>query len=58
MRFIFAVAGWPGSAHDSRILSHSLENFTFFPVLPKGKKRKFLQSIVICFLATCIVIWY
>jgi len=58
MRFIFVVAGWPGSAHDSRILSHALANFPSFPVPPKGKKRKFLQSIVIFFLDTCIVIWY
>lgn len=26
MRFTFAVAGWPGSAHDTRILNHALEN--------------------------------
>ena len=42
MRFIFVVAGWPGSAHDSRILSHALANFPSFPVPPKGKKKKFL----------------
>lgn len=37
MRFIFVVAGWPGSAHDSRILSHALANFPSFHVPPKGK---------------------
>nr|AYC81222.1 transposase [Oryza sativa Indica Group] len=37
MRFIFAVAGWPGSAHDSRILSHALANFPSFPMPPTGK---------------------
>ena len=36
MRFIFAVAGWPGSAHDTRILNHALANFSSFPVPPKG----------------------
>ncbi|RCV33117.1 hypothetical protein SETIT_7G056900v2 [Setaria italica] len=36
MRFIFAVAGWPGSAHDTRILNHALANFPSFPVPPKG----------------------
>ena len=36
------VAGWPGSAHDSWILSHALANFPSFPVPPKGKKKKFL----------------
>eukprot|EP00267_Zea_mays_P040633 XP_008680777.2 uncharacterized protein LOC103655879 [Zea mays] len=37
MRFIFAVAGWPGSAHDTRILNHALANFPSFPLPPKGK---------------------
>jgi hypothetical protein len=36
MRFTFAVAGWPGSAHDTRILNHALANFASFPVPPKG----------------------
>jgi hypothetical protein len=30
MRFIFVVAGWPGSAHDTRILDHALANFPSF----------------------------
>ena len=50
MRFIFAVAGWPGSAHDSRILNHGLANFSSFPVPPKGKKKisyKLLLSIML-----------
>ena len=36
MRFIFAVAGWPGSAHDTRILNHALANYPSFPVPPQG----------------------
>jgi hypothetical protein len=36
MRFIFVVAGWTGSAHDTRILNHALANFSSFPVPPKG----------------------
>jgi len=35
MRSIFAVAGWPGSAHDTQILNHELANFLSFPVPPK-----------------------
>jgi hypothetical protein len=36
MRFNFIVAGWPSVAHDTRILSHALVNFSSFPVPPKG----------------------
>ena len=36
MRFIFAVAGWPDCAHDTRILNHALVNFPSFSVPPKG----------------------
>jgi hypothetical protein len=36
MRFTFAVVGWSGSAHDTRILNHALANFPSFPVPPKG----------------------
>jgi hypothetical protein len=36
MRFIYVVACWPSSAHDSRILNHALANFLSFPVPPKG----------------------
>jgi hypothetical protein len=36
LRFIFVVAGWPGSAHDTRILNHALTNFPSFLVPPKG----------------------
>ena len=37
MRFTFVVAGWPGSAHDTRILNHALTKFADqFPVPPKG----------------------
>ena len=37
MRFTFVVAGWPGSAHDTRVLNHALTEFAdHFPVPPKG----------------------
>lgn len=36
MRFIFAVAGWPGSVPDTRVLNHAPANFPSFPVPPKG----------------------
>uniref|UniRef100_A0A452Y209 Uncharacterized protein n=1 Tax=Aegilops tauschii subsp. strangulata TaxID=200361 RepID=A0A452Y209_AEGTS len=36
MRFTFVVAGWPGCAHDTRILNHALSHFSSFPVPPKG----------------------
>lgn len=39
MRFTFVVAGWPGSAHDTRVLNHALTKFADqFPVPPKGLK--------------------
>ena len=39
MRFTFVVAGWPGSAHDTRILNHALAKFADqFPVPPTGRK--------------------
>jgi hypothetical protein len=40
IRFTFAVAGWPGSAHDTRILNHALSNFDSFPVPPKGTNMR------------------
>jgi hypothetical protein len=43
MRFIFAVAGWPGSAHDSRILTHALTNLSSFLVPPKGINGSLLK---------------
>jgi hypothetical protein len=37
MRFTFMVAGWPGSAHDTRILNHALTKFDDkFPKPPPG----------------------
>ena len=48
MRFIFAVAGWPGCAHDTRILNHALANFDDFPVPPKGIHIS--HVLCICFL--------
>ena len=46
MRFIFAVPGWPGSAHDSRVLTHALANFPSFPVPPKGINGSFINFII------------
>ena len=51
MRFIFAVAGWPGSAHDTRILNHALANFPSFPVPPKGMR------VLLLVVNISIVIW-
>jgi hypothetical protein len=37
LRFTFAVAGWPGSAHDTRILQRSIEKYPVeFPTPPGG----------------------
>jgi hypothetical protein len=45
MRFTFVVAGWPGSAHDSRILTHALANFPSFPVPRKGINGSFINFV-------------
>ncbi|KAH9686249.1 DDE Tnp4 domain-containing protein [Citrus sinensis] len=38
MQFIFAIAGWEGSAHDTRIFLSTLRNPTLnFPKPPRGK---------------------
>ncbi|KAI9087913.1 hypothetical protein K1719_030243 [Acacia pycnantha] len=38
MIFTFAVVGWPGTAHDARILSSVLEEMkSVFPHPPEGK---------------------
>ncbi|CAM0913236.1 unnamed protein product [Alopecurus aequalis] len=38
MRFISVVAGWPGSAHDTRIFKDTLDKYkTTFPHPPPGK---------------------
>jgi hypothetical protein len=38
MRFTFVVTGWPGSAHDTRILSDTLVTYAHkFPHPPRGK---------------------
>jgi hypothetical protein len=43
MRFIFVVAGWPGSTHDTRILNHALTNFgDRFPKPPAGISANFI----------------
>jgi hypothetical protein len=48
MRFIYAVAGWPGCAHDTRILNHALANFDDFSVPPKGIHMTYV--LFICFI--------
>jgi hypothetical protein len=43
MRFTFVVAGWPDSAHDTRILNHALTNFgDRFPKPPAGISANFI----------------
>jgi hypothetical protein len=38
MKFTFLVAGWLGSAHDTRVLNHTLTNFgDEFPIPQAGK---------------------
>jgi len=54
MRFTFAVTGWPGSAHDLRILNHALANFSSFPVAPKDNNG-FLYYVIM--LAGCIIMY-
>jgi hypothetical protein len=49
MRFTFVVAGWPGSAHDTRILHHALANFPSFPVPPKGKTLSSILKGYYCY---------
>jgi hypothetical protein len=51
MRFTYVVASWPGSAHDTWVLNHALENFPSFHVPPKGI-HIFCTVIIIS-----IVIW-
>jgi hypothetical protein len=47
MRFTFVVAGWPNSAHDTRILNHALTNFgDQFPKPPAGTNDKFLSTLL------------
>jgi hypothetical protein len=37
MRFTFAMAGWPGSIHDMRVLKDSIEKYgDKFPHPPEG----------------------
>ena len=59
MRFTFVVAGWPGSAHDTRILNHALAKFADqFPVPPTGRKLsyvlQYVASVIIFLILTCI----
>jgi hypothetical protein len=37
LRFTFVVAGWTGSAHDTRVFNDALERYVFtFPLPPQG----------------------
>jgi hypothetical protein len=53
IRFTFVVAGWLGSAHDTRILNHALANFSYFPVPPKGMHGTSFPSFYVS--CTCII---
>jgi hypothetical protein len=58
MRFTFVVAGWPGSAHDTRILHHALANFSSFSVPPKGKTLLCMLKYYHCYfrmLTSCLL---
>jgi hypothetical protein len=58
MRFTFVVAGWPGSAHDTRILHHALANFPSFPVPPKDKTLLCILKGYYCYfpmLTSCLL---
>jgi hypothetical protein len=45
-RFTFVVAGWPGLAHDTRILNHALTNFgDEFPKPPPDKYSAYSNLI-------------
>jgi hypothetical protein len=45
------VAGWLGSAHDTRILNHVLANFSSFSVPPKGIHILLLLPILVLLFA-------
>jgi hypothetical protein len=47
MRFTFVVAGWPGSAHDTRILNHALTKFADrFPKPHAGIDANFVCTLI------------
>jgi hypothetical protein len=47
MRYTFVVAGWPGSAHDTRILNHALTNFgDQFPKPPADANIMHLEEFI------------
>jgi hypothetical protein len=47
MRYTFAVAGWLGSAHDTRILNHALTNFSDkFPKSHAGTNIMHLEECI------------
>jgi hypothetical protein len=54
LRFTFGVAGWPGSAHDTRILQRSIEKYPVeFPAPPGGNILSLLHMIKM--LITCLI---
>lgn len=49
MRFTFAVAGWPGSAHDMRVFNDAIRKYgDKFPYPPPGNTI-FVPSRFICY---------
>jgi hypothetical protein len=59
MRFTFVVAGWPGSAHDTRILNDTLAKYGHrFPKPPAGTSCLltciFYVGKVLLFLLICV----
>jgi len=59
MRFTFVVAGWPGSAHDSRIFNDTLCRYSdAFPHPPEGNGRKSCQSLFVMLFHICDLILF
>ena len=57
MRFTFVVAGWPGSAHDSRIFNDTLCRYLdAFPHPPEGNGRKSCYSLFVMLFQICDLI--
>ena len=48
MRFMFVVAGWPGSVHDTRVLNDAQVEYSYFPHLPDGNNL-YMHSCALMF---------